>query len=84
MDIEIYSKENCGQCNAAKKMIESKCMDYEELILGKDVTPNDLFDRIGNPVRSVPQVFVDGEYVGGYNEFTNFMIGKEGKCTADT
>lgn len=71
----VYSKPACPQCDQAKSLLKSKNYCVDERIIGTDVTIDELFLKIGNPVRSVPQVFFIDEdedvYVGGVSELRN-------------
>jgi glutaredoxin len=85
MQIEIYSKDMCGQCNQAKALLKQKCYDYVEHILGKDATIQDLQKRAADansnkPLRSAPQIFVDGEHIGEFKDFQAFLSDKEAVC----
>ena len=65
--IEIYSKDWCPFCAGAKSLLESKRADYIDI----DVTQDPLREREMNQRSgrfTVPQVFVDGELVGGYDD----------------
>lgn len=66
--ITIYGKPNCPQCVSAKSLCESKSQEYEYKEIGKDLTVEELREICPVEIRSVPQIFKDGEYVGGYNE----------------
>ena len=68
MTAEIYSTPTCGQCVMAKGLLKSKDIPFVEYTVGKDVEKAELEERIGSPVRSVPQIFMDGSYVGGLTE----------------
>lgn len=68
MTAEIYSTPSCGQCVQAKGILKSKEIPYVEYTVGKDVDKSTLEERVGSPVRSVPQIFMDGDYVGGLTE----------------
>ena len=70
MKIVIYSKNNCQFCNKAKHMIKSLGLEYEEKSLEKDFDsdPTKLMEDIGKPVRTMPQIKIDGQLIGGYNQ----------------
>lgn len=62
MNITIYTKSNCPNCVAAKKLMKSKGFEYSEI----DVEAN--FDNLlkEHPqARQMPQIFIDGQRVGG-------------------
>lgn len=68
MTIEIYSTPACSQCMQAKSILKSKDIPFTEYTVGKDVEKAVLEERVGSPVRSVPQIFKDDSYLGGLNE----------------
>ena len=70
MKIVIYSKNNCQFCNKAKHMISSLGLEYEEKSLEKDFDSDTtkLIEDIGKPVRTMPQIKIDGQLIGGYNQ----------------
>lgn len=68
MTAEIYSTPACGQCVMAKNILKSKEIPFTEYTVGKDVQKVELEERVGNPVRSVPQIFMDNEYIGGLDQ----------------
>ena len=63
----IYTKSNCPFCVRAKELLKSKGVAFEEVYL--DDTPDEyitLKNRTG--LMTVPQIFINDELVGGYNE----------------
>ena len=65
--VEIYTIPGCGYCIRAKRLLESKNVDYEEY----DVTREpDALDRMhaATTGRTFPQIFIDDESVGGCDE----------------
>ena len=73
MKAVIYSTPTCGYCKMAKTLLEKNGIDYEEFMVGTDITKNELIDTIGQDVRSVPQILIDNKYVGGYTELSKFL-----------
>jgi len=51
-------------------MIKSLGLEYEEKSLEKDFDsdPTKLMEDIGKPVRTMPQIKIDGQLIGGYNQ----------------
>lgn len=64
--IEIYTKEWCPYCAKAKALLRVKGLDYLELNVTDDPQREDEMIRRSG-LRTVPQVFIDGESVGGYD-----------------
>jgi len=67
MKATIWSKENCTFCVQAKQFLELKGIEFEERKIGKDWTKEQLLEAVPT-ARSVPQIFLDEQYVGGYQE----------------
>lgn len=68
----VWSKEKCPMCIQAKTLLNSKNVEYEERIVGVDWTKEQLLEQVPN-ARSVPQIFIDGELIGGYVELRNYL-----------
>ena len=66
--IEIYSSMLCGFCHAAKRLLKSKGVEYQETdVLLHPSKRREMMDR-ANGRHTVPQIFIDGEHVGGCDE----------------
>ena len=80
MKIVIYSKTNCGYCTKAKNLVKNLGLDYEEKSLEKDFgsDPSKMLEDIGKPVRQMPQIKIDDELIGGYNQLVEYFE-KQGK-----
>jgi glutaredoxin len=63
----VWSQENCLACNQAKNLLDIKGIPYEVKMLGENATKQELLEAVPN-ARSVPQIFIDGEYIGGLPE----------------
>lgn len=73
---EIYTKPSCPWCVRAKELLKSNGIEYKEFILGIDgVTKETVEQKIGNGVqiRTVPQIFLDGNYIGGCTELMKVL-----------
>lgn len=65
--IEIFTGPECGYCEAAKALLKRHELTYTE----RDVSQPDVlaeFQRRLLRVRSIPQIFIDGEHIGGYED----------------
>ena len=77
MTIQIYSKPNCTYCDKAKSLVKKLGMTYEEKVFGKDFqTPEELYEAVGKQVRTMPQIKIDGELIGGYNQLVEHFADK--------
>lgn len=66
--IEIYSKAGCGFCEAAKNLLKAKGMEYQEIRVDlEEGRLQEMLDK-SNGQRTVPQIFIDSNHVGGFTE----------------
>lgn len=62
----VWSKPNCPYCVMAKKLLETKGYEIDERVVGFGWSKEQLLEAV--PLaRTVPQIFLDGEHVGGYD-----------------
>ena len=75
--IEIYTKMYCGYCFRAKRLLDSKGVEYTEydITLGGPKRA-EMLDRKPDAT-TVPQVFIDGRAVGGSDDLAR--LDREGK-----
>lgn len=72
MKTVIWSKYNCPYCDQAKKLLELKDIAYEERKIGDGYTREDLLEAVPG-ARTVPQIFIDDQLIGGYTELVKFF-----------
>lgn len=73
MKITIYSKNNCIYCNKAKALVKNLGLEYEEKKLEEFDSPQAMLEDIGKNVRQMPQIKIDGELIGGYNQLVEYF-----------
>jgi len=66
--IEIYTSLFCGYCRRAKALLDHKGVTYEEFDVMMDPALRGEMTRRAIGKTSVPQIFIDGENVGGSDE----------------
>jgi len=68
--ITIYTKSTpCAYCDAAKMLLDEHGLDYREIIADRDDDTKKLFrERVPAEIKTVPQIFLNEERIGGYNE----------------
>lgn len=66
--VEIYSSMLCPACYRAKKLLDTKDADYDEIdVLMHPSKRVEMVERAGGKT-SVPQIFIDGQHVGGSDD----------------
>lgn len=67
--VQIYTQSYCPYCERAKTLLKSKNVSYDEINLdGRDEDRKNLQARTG--MRTVPQIFINDELIGGYSELS--------------
>ena len=78
--IEIYTQPFCGYCYRAKKLLDNKGVDYEEIdVMEHPARRPEMVERAQGRT-STPQIFIDGEGIGGCDEM--MALDREGKLNA--
>lgn len=67
-DIEIYSTATCVYCVAAKNLLKVRGLHWRELRIDQDPAAHAAMLARSGGRRSVPQIFVNGVHVGGFDE----------------
>lgn len=73
-NVTIFGKENCAYCIRAKMLCDLNDIQYTYIDILYDDEALDFFMEQG--FKSVPQVYVDGELVGGFTEFAEYVKDK--------
>jgi len=71
LDVTVFSRKGCPHCARAKAALEHAGIDFEELVLNRDYTDRSL--RAVAQARTVPQVFVNGEHIGGADDLVAWL-----------
>ena len=68
----VWSKDNCTFCDQAKALLEQRNIAYEEKKIGYGYTREDLLEAVPT-ARTVPQIFVNNNHVGGFTELRRYI-----------
>ena len=71
LDVTIFSREGCPFCVRAKGLLRDAGVDYDELVLNRDFGEVTLRAVAGASM--VPQVFINGEHVGGSDALEDYL-----------
>ena len=74
MQAVVWSKDACPFCVQAKALLESRGIEFEERNVSKDWTREQLLEAVPN-ARTLPQIFLDNELVGGFTELRKHLQG---------
>ena len=71
----VWSKPSCPYCVMAKKLLEQKGYEIEERVIGLGFTKVQLLEAVPD-ARTVPQIFLDEKYIGGYDKLPDHFNAK--------
>lgn len=76
MKAEVYTKPNCPYCVKAKFVLERRGIEYVEISAIDH--REELFERVtastGDTPKSVPQIYLDGQYIGGHDQLVAYFV----------
>ncbi|MDP0308709.1 GrxA family glutaredoxin [Glaesserella parasuis] len=84
MFVEIYGRLSCPYCVRAKQLAEKMKAELPDFdfkfvdMIAEGIEKQDLEPRVGKPVATVPQIFLDKVHVGGYSDFAPLIEEKFG------
>jgi glutaredoxin len=67
MKAVVWIRDMCAHFEQAKGLLKMKGIEFEEKKVGHAYTKEDLLEAVPT-ARTVPQIFLDGELVGGFQE----------------
>jgi glutaredoxin 3 len=66
--VELYSTAICPYCVAAKNLLKQKGFEYDEIRIDLDAVRRDEMLLRSGGRRTVPQIFVNGVHIGGFDD----------------
>jgi len=72
MEVTIYGKAGCTNCDKTRMLCQIQSLPFQYLMVGQDISAEALQELVGQPVRSLPQIFLRNDegttYIGGYDD----------------
>ncbi len=65
--VEVYTKQVCPFCVHAKALLQHKGVDFKEIRVDEDPAELDTMLARSEGRRTVPQIFINGEGIGGFD-----------------
>lgn len=75
IDVAILSRPGCPHCARAKSLLEGAALEYDELELNRDYTDRGL--RALAAAATFPQVFVNGDHIGGADDLEHWLSARK-------
>ena len=76
MKAVVWSKPACAYCTKAKSLLKNKGKAYEEKNIAEGHNIQDLLEMVPN-ARTMPQIWLDEQHIGGYYELEAKLKEKE-------
>jgi len=67
-DVKVYTGAYCGYCNAAKKLLQTAGVPFEEIGLDDQPELRRKLSEENGHYRTVPMIFIDGKFIGGFTD----------------
>lgn len=75
--VKIFSTGTCPLCERAKKLLNKWKIPYQEVRIDQDREGLMEMSEKTNGARSVPQIFIDDKWIGGFTELTELHMDSE-------
>lgn len=67
-EVEMYTTMYCPYCSRARALLERKGVTFVDIDIAEEPGRRDEMIRRAGGRRTVPQIFIDGEHIGGCDE----------------
>lgn len=75
--VTIYTSQLCGYCHAAKRLLNSKDVSYDEIDVMINPDKRQEMMQRAHGRHTVPQIFIGDTHVGGFDDL--YALDREGK-----
>ncbi len=75
--ITVYSTGTCPICDKTKACLKKWNIPYNEVRLDQDQSAHREFSKATNGARTVPQIIIDGKWIGSFAELTELHMDDE-------
>lgn len=64
----VWSKDQCPYCDQAKALLKQRGIEFEERNIMRGIWTREQLLEAVPTARTLPQIFLEQEYVGGFTE----------------
>ncbi|MBI4714655.1 MAG: glutathione S-transferase N-terminal domain-containing protein [Nitrospirae bacterium] len=72
-EVVLYTVQGCGYCRTARELLRSKGVPFEERDITYTPEVRDELAKMSGGERSVPQIYIDGQYMGQDDELRELI-----------
>jgi len=73
MDAIVYGTKTCSWCEQVVRALKRHTTSITKIDVGEPDNFTEMKKFAGEDARTVPQVVIDGKYIGGYTEVDRFL-----------
>ena len=73
MDAVVYGTESCGWCESVVRSLKKHTTSVTKLDVSEPENLAEMKKIVGDGAKTVPQVVIDGKYIGGYTETERYL-----------
>jgi glutaredoxin-like protein len=78
LDVTVFSRDGCPYCVRAKGLLHDAGIQFDELVLNRDFNESTI--RAVSGATTVPQIFINGERIGGSDELEEWLADSSKKA----
>jgi glutaredoxin 3 len=67
-EVELYTTMYCPYCSRARALLQRKGVTYVDIDIAEEPARRDEMIRRAQGRSTVPQIFINGEHIGGYDD----------------
>jgi glutaredoxin 3 len=67
-EVELYTTMYCPYCSRARTLLQHKGVAYVDIDIAEEPARRDEMIRRAQGRSTVPQIFINGEHIGGYDD----------------
>ena len=75
--VTVYSTANCPYCTNVKALLDKWKIEFDEVRIDQDPAAMEQFAEVTGGARTVPQIIIDGDPIGGFTELTELHMDGE-------
>ena len=68
--VKVYSTATCKFCDKAKSLLKKWKIPFDEVRVDTDAAGLKEMAKVTSGARTVPQITIDGKWIGGFDELT--------------
>ena len=72
--IKVYSTGICPVCEKTKSLLKKWGIPFDDVRVDTDRAALREFSMVTNGARTVPQITIDGKWIGGFTELTELHM----------